>query len=93
MYILAGENISQSYQRYKYLKYLSDYRIQIAHQIESLVKELDRKNENLNQLRNGKLALLEEKDKEQNKLVREKRQKANMIDEPEAAGIQIEERN
>ncbi len=79
MYILAGENISQSYQRYKYLKYLSEYRIQMAHQIEALVEELDKKNKNLNELRNGKLALLEEKDKEQSRLVKEKRLKNEMI--------------
>ncbi|MFH0759268.1 MAG: peptidoglycan DD-metalloendopeptidase family protein [Bacteroidota bacterium] len=72
MYILAGENISQSYQRYKYLKYLSEYRIKMAHQIGVLVEELDRKNKDLNELRNGKLALLEEKDLEQSRLVREK---------------------
>jgi septal ring factor EnvC (AmiA/AmiB activator) len=79
MYILAGENISQSYQRYKYLKYLSEYRIQMAHQIEALVEELDKKNKSLNELRNGKLALLEEKDQEQSRLVKEKRQQDEMI--------------
>ncbi|MDX2429543.1 MAG: hypothetical protein QNK35_01335, partial [Bacteroides sp.] len=40
MYILASSTISQSYQRYKYMKYISDYRIQKADQIEQLKKDL-----------------------------------------------------
>ena len=79
MYILAGASISQSYQRYKYLKYISEYRIEKAGQIEALVEELDRQNENLNLLRNDKLTLLEEKDTEQKKLVGERREKSEMI--------------
>lgn len=79
MYILAGASISQSYQRYKYLKYISEYRIEKARQIEALVEELDRQNENLNLLRNNKLTLLEEKDTEQKKLVGERREKSEMI--------------
>ncbi|MEN8156423.1 MAG: peptidoglycan DD-metalloendopeptidase family protein [Bacteroidota bacterium] len=79
MYILAGENISQSYQRYKYLKYIADYRIEKARQIEFVVEELDRKNENLNQLKNGKLALLEEKDREQKKLVSQRQYRSSMV--------------
>jgi len=43
MYILAGASISQSYQRYKYLKYISEYRVLKAQQIEELVNTLDRK--------------------------------------------------
>ena len=79
MYILAGASISQSYQRYKYLKYISEYRIEKAGQIEALVEELDRQNENMNLLRNDKLTLLEEKDTEQKKLVGERREKSEMI--------------
>jgi septal ring factor EnvC (AmiA/AmiB activator) len=79
MYILAGESISQSYQRYKYLKYISEYRVQKALQIEELVGTLDKKNENLNSLREGKLELLEEKDREQNNLVAEKSKRSRMI--------------
>jgi septal ring factor EnvC (AmiA/AmiB activator) len=79
MYILAGASISQSYQRYKYLKYISDYRIEKARQIEALVVELDKQNENLNLLRNDKLTLLEEKDTEQKKLVGERGKKSEMI--------------
>jgi len=79
MYILAGASISQSYQRYKYLKYISEYRIEKARQIEALVEELDRQNENLNLLRNEKLTLLEEKDTEQKKLLGERSKKSEMI--------------
>ncbi|MCK4745960.1 MAG: hypothetical protein KAT15_02950, partial [Bacteroidales bacterium] len=80
MYVLAGASISQSYQRYKYLKYISEYRIKKAQQIEELVEALDRKNENLNLLRRSKLSLLEEKDLEQKKLVGERYRQSEMID-------------
>lgn len=79
MYILAGATISQSYQRYKYLKYISEYRIQKARQIETLMKELDKKNENLTLLKNDKLSLLEEKDREQRKLMGERNERSSMI--------------
>jgi len=79
MYILAGNTISQSYQRYKYLKYIGDYRIQKANQIKSLMEELDRKNENLNLLKNDKLSLLEDKDREQKKLMSERSEQSSMI--------------
>jgi len=79
MYILAGESISQSYQRYKYLKYISDYRVKKAGQIEELVSKLDQKGTELNQLREGKLALLEEKDQEQKNLEVQKGERSRMI--------------
>ena len=64
MYILAGASISQSYQRYKYLKYISEYRVQKASEIETIVEELDQRGEELNGLKNEKLSLLEEKETE-----------------------------
>ena len=79
MYILAGASISQSYQRYKYLKYISDYRVQKAAEIERLIEELDQKKEELNLLRNQKLNVLEEKASEQEKLVGERSQHAGMV--------------
>lgn len=69
MYILAGATISQSYQRYKYLKYISDYRIQKAGEIESLIVELDQQKDQLNLLKSEKLLSLEEKGVEQEKLI------------------------
>jgi septal ring factor EnvC (AmiA/AmiB activator) len=79
MYILAGATISQTYQRYKYLKYISEYRKMKAGQIEALVEELDRKQESLTMLRNSKLALLEDKDREQGELENEKGRQSTII--------------
>lgn len=80
MYILAGATISQSYQRYKYLKYISDYRIQKTVDIQALIGELDLKREELAVLKNEKLSLMEEKEKEQDKLVNERSQKSSMVE-------------
>jgi len=79
MYILAGSTISQSYQRYKYLKYISEYRVEKAKQIEAMVVELDVKRESLNLLRTEKLSLMEEKDSENDKLERERGERSVMI--------------
>ncbi len=81
MYILAGASISQSYQRYKYLKYISDYRVQKATEIETIVTELDQRETELNRLRNEKLAIMEEKESEQDELVKERGQRSAMIDQ------------
>jgi septal ring factor EnvC (AmiA/AmiB activator) len=81
MYILAGASISQSYQRYKYLKYISDYRVQKATEIETIVTELDQREAELNRLRTEKLAIMEEKETEQDELVKERGQRTAMIDQ------------
>ncbi len=81
MYILAGASISQSYQRYKYLKYISDYRVQKASEIETIVIELDQRETELNRLRTEKLAIMEEKEVEQDELVKERGQRSAMIDQ------------
>lgn len=81
MYILAGETISQSYQRYKYLKYIADYRMRKAEEIEQLIQELENKKEELDGLRKEKLGLLEEKEREQGKLVNERDQRSDMVTE------------
>lgn len=79
MYILAGASISQSYQRYKYLKYISEYRVGKAAQIEELVSQLENKNKEFGELRNEKLRLLESKDQEQRKLIGERERKASLV--------------
>jgi septal ring factor EnvC (AmiA/AmiB activator) len=79
MYILAGSTISQSYQRYKYLKYLSDYRVRIASDIEKLIKELDKQNVQLNSLKDEKLAALDEKEAEQGRLVNQRTKESAVI--------------
>ena len=89
MYILAGETISQSYQRYKYLKYISDYRIQKANEIEALVDQLSKKKEELNELKNEKLALLEEKEREQKRLINERSKRSGMVSELENKESQL----
>lgn len=81
MYILAGETISQSYQRYKYLRYIGEYRVKIAGEIEDLVNQLSEKEMELNAFRNEKLSLLEAKESEQRKLVGERSRRSNMVDD------------
>lgn len=79
MYILAGATISQSYQRYKYLKYISDYRVQKANDIENSIKELDLQKTRLNELKNEKLSAMEEKASEQEKLVGQRSRESSMV--------------
>ena len=79
MYLLASSSISQSYQRYKYMKYISEYRVKKAEQIEVLRKELERKHENLEELRSEKLDVMELKDQEQEKLIGQRSQKAEIV--------------
>jgi murein hydrolase activator len=79
MYILAGNTISQSYQRYKYLKYITDYRVRIASDIEKLIKELDNQKVQLNNLKDEKLAALKEKESEQGKLVDQRGKESQMM--------------
>ncbi len=81
MYILAGATISQSYQRYKYLKFISAYRVRKASEIDSLIVELDRQNDQLNLFRNEKLLAIEEKGLEQDKLVGQRSRKSAMVNE------------
>jgi len=79
MYILAGSTISQSYQRYKYLKYLSEYRVRKAEEIETTIKELDEQQKSLNLLKNEKLSLMEAKESEQQKLVGQRSREAVLV--------------
>ncbi len=81
MYILAGATISQSYQRYKYLKYISAYRVRKANEIDSLIVELDRQRDQLNLFKNEKLLALEERGVEQEKLVGQRSRKSAMVNE------------
>lgn len=79
MYILAGKTISQSYQRYKYLKYIGDFRVQKAEEIEELILELDAQKDQLNLYRNEKLLALEEKAQEQDKLIGQRSRENVMV--------------
>ncbi|MFO7670608.1 MAG: peptidoglycan DD-metalloendopeptidase family protein [Bacteroidales bacterium] len=81
MYILASSSISQSYQRYKYMKYITEYRKKKAIQIEQLKGELEMKRANLEALRGEKLGVMELKDLEQEKLMEQRKRQAVMIDD------------
>jgi len=81
MYILAGSTISQSYQRYKYLKYIGEYRKRKADEIEASIKELDQQQKTLNALKNEKLGLMESKESEQAKLVAQRSREASMVND------------
>jgi septal ring factor EnvC (AmiA/AmiB activator) len=91
MYILAGATISQSYQRYKYLKYISDYRIQKARDIEALIVELDRQRNQLGTYKKEKLNALEEKASEQEKLLGQRSQKAALVNDLQRQEFQLRE--
>jgi septal ring factor EnvC (AmiA/AmiB activator) len=91
MYILAGASISQSYQRYKYLKYISEYRVQKAREIDSLIIELDRKKNYLSLLKDEKLMALDEKESEQEKLLRQRGQKTAMVNDLKRKELQLRE--
>lgn len=81
MYILAGATISQSYQRYKYLKYISAYRVRKANEIDSLIVELDEEKDQLNLFKSEKLLAIEEKEGEQQKLLGQRSRRKNMVND------------
>jgi septal ring factor EnvC (AmiA/AmiB activator) len=89
MYIMAGATISQSYQRYKYLKYISDYRVKKAVEIDSIIAELDLKKETLNLLRDQKLGIVQEKENEQEKLVGQRIQETVLINNLKSKEAQL----
>jgi septal ring factor EnvC (AmiA/AmiB activator) len=91
MYILAGATISQSYQRYKYLKYISAYRVKKANEIDSLIVELDHQKDQLNLLKIEKLLSLEEKEIEKEKLVGQRSRRSAMINELKRKESQLRE--
>ncbi len=79
MYVLASKSISQSYQRYKYLKYIGEYRVQLAEEMEDMILKLEEKREDLNRLKDQKLGLMEEKEREQRELVKERAERNGMV--------------
>jgi len=91
MYILAGATISQSYQRYKYLKYISAYRVRKANEIDSLIVELDLQKEQLNIIKNEKLLALEDKEAEQEKLVGQRSRESAMVNDLKRRESQLRE--
>ena len=91
MYILAGATISQSYQRYKYLKYITAYRVQKAYEIDSLITELALQKDQLNLFKNEKFLALEEKEIEQEKLVGQRSRESTMVNDLKRRESQLRE--
>jgi septal ring factor EnvC (AmiA/AmiB activator) len=91
MYLLAGATISQSYQRYKYLKYISEYRVQKADEIEAYMEELDRKKRQLNELKNEKQRALEEKESEQGNLLVQRSRETELVNNLNKREAQLRE--
>lgn len=91
MYLLAGATISQSYQRYKYLKYISDYRVQKAEEIEAFMEELDRKKRQLNELKNEKQQALEAKESEQGNLLVQRSRETELVNNLNKREAQLRE--
>ena len=91
MYLLAGATISQSYQRYKYLKYISEYRVQKADEIEAYMEELERKNRQLNELKNEKQRALEEKASEQGNLLVQRSRETELVNNLNKREAQLRE--
>lgn len=91
MYILASSTISQSYQRYKYMKYISEYRVKKAGQIEQLRKELEVKRASLEALRVEKLEVMELKDEEQEKLIAQRSKKSEIIQDLQRQEARLQE--
>ncbi len=79
MYLLASESINQFYQRIKYMRYLTSYREKKIIELETLIEELQSMNSELNAARDMKLSLLDQKERENRNLSRERNQRNNMI--------------
>ncbi|MCF8379886.1 MAG: peptidoglycan DD-metalloendopeptidase family protein [Bacteroidales bacterium] len=78
MYILSSEDINQSYRRFKYLKYINEFRKElyqeIIHQNESLAKQLD----SLRNLQSGKEQTIKNIDSERINLLSSQNEKIDL---------------
>lgn len=81
MYVLAAESINQSYQRYRYLKYITSYRRLTASEISAGIDSLQLMQDELQSARIDKLSVLEEKEKEQDALEEEVAQNQRRVNE------------
>lgn len=79
MYLLASESINQFYQRIKYMRYLTSYRERKVLELEQLILDLQAMNDELDEARNVKLSLLDQKERENRNLANERNQRNNMI--------------
>jgi len=83
MYILAGTTISQAYQRYKYLKYISAYRVRKASEIDLLIMKLDLQKDQLNLFKSEKRLAIEEKEGEQQKVLGQRSRRRTIVNDLE----------
>ncbi len=79
MFILAGTTVSQSYQRYKYLKYLTSYRRKKAAEITQTVDLKNQRLEEMNDLKMKKLQIIDQKSEEEDQLKKQELSKSKMV--------------
>jgi septal ring factor EnvC (AmiA/AmiB activator) len=79
MYIFSSQDINQAYQRIKYLKFLTRYRIELANKLISENKNLKLRNNELILNKKKNESLLAERNKELISLDRDKKQNISMI--------------
>jgi len=80
-YILGAEDINQSYQRIKQLKYIKDYRKKLYNEIIESITAIEIENNELRNLISEKEKILQQKEKELNVLGREKIEKQRNINQ------------
>ena len=87
MYLLASKNINEFYQRIKYMKYLKDYRERKVEELEKMMEELEIRSEALITARNQQVTLLEEKERENKELLKERNQRNSVIRQPRSTSM------
>jgi len=78
-YILGAEDINQSYQRIRQIKYVNDYRKKLFNEIIESIDKIEAENSQLNQLMEEKAFILKEKESELYTLGKEKIEKQRNI--------------
>lgn len=79
MYILSSQDINQTYERIRYIKYLNDYRKNLFDEIKQKTDSLNSLQLSLDSLKNEKLLALETIERENINLYKDKRQKSKSI--------------
>jgi len=79
LFVLAGNDFSQSYNRVRYLKEYADWQKRQGTEISTKQAELKNQNQRLTERKNSKLALAQQKVKEENNLKKEETQKQGEV--------------
>ena len=79
MYILSSQDINQTYERIRYIKYLNDYRKNLFKEIEQKTDSLTTLQISLDSLKNEKVLALKTIERENINLYKDKRQKTKSI--------------